>query len=189
MTKKLKVLMILGGVLLFLGGVVFWQTAMEKTRWEKNHPKAEEKPRVAPIQGAFAPDFSLLDLTGERVEIKAVYEQNALTILNFWATWCGPCQREIPEFNRFYQEYKGRGFEIVAVNIGENPVQVRGFAREQGMEFPVLLDTKTEVAADYYVNAIPTTFLLDQKGQILLVHRGILDYNRLVRIVREFYEE
>lgn len=184
MTKKLKVLIILGGVLLLLGGIVLKQTVMEKG---KTHSEAEEKPRMAPVQGAFAPDFSLLDLSGKRVEIKEVYEQKALTILNFWATWCGPCRREIPEFNRFYQEYKERGLEIVAVNIGESPAQVREFAQDEGMEFPILLDTKTEVAADYYVNAIPTTFLIDQKGLIHLVHKGTLDYNRLVRVVQEFY--
>lgn len=182
MRKSLKILLFLGGILLLLAGI----TLLPVMERQKPQPETENRERVAPVQGAFASNFSLLNLSGEKVELKAVYEQSGLTILNFWATWCGPCQREIPDFNRFYQEYKGRGLAIVAVNLQEKPAPVREFAREQAMEFPILLDTEAKVATEYYVTAIPTTFFIDRQGRIRLVHRGMLDYDRLVRVVEEF---
>lgn len=182
MKKNLKNLLFLGGVLLLLAGI----TLLPLMEREKSRAETEDRERVAPVQGAFAPNFSLFNLSGEQVELKAVYEQSDLTILNFWATWCGPCQREIPDFNRFAQEYRGRRVAIVAVNLQEKPAQVREFVRKQGMEFPVLLDTEAKVAREYYVTAIPTTFFIDREGRIRLVHRGMLDYDRLVRVAEEF---
>ncbi|HHU50678.1 MAG TPA: TlpA family protein disulfide reductase [Firmicutes bacterium] len=182
MKKNLKNLLFLGGVLLLLAGI----TLLPLMEREKSRAETEDRERVAPVQGAFAPNFSLFNLSGEQVELKVVYEQSDLTILNFWATWCGPCQREIPDFNRFAQEYRGRGVAIVAVNLQEKPAQVREFVRKQAMEFPVLLDTEAKVAREYYVTAIPTTFFIDREGRIRLVHRGMLDYDRLVRVAEEF---
>ena len=137
----------------------------------------EEAARV----GAQAPNFQLEDLSGAAVELKDIYRKKQLTMVNFWATWCPPCKREIPEFVRIYQEYREQGLEILAVNVWEDisPEELRAFAAAAEMEFPILRDVKEETATKYRVRGVPTTVFIDQNGRIQEIFVGALTYGQL----------
>jgi cytochrome c biogenesis protein CcmG/thiol:disulfide interchange protein DsbE len=114
--------------------------------------------------GKPAPDFqfqtpeeqstSLSDLKGKPV------------LINFWATWCGPCVHEMPFIQQVYEEWQGEELVLLAINIGESSSQAAEFMRSYGFSFPVLLDTNKEVARVYNIQYIPTTFLIDKEGII-----------------------
>lgn len=169
-------------VFLVLGGAFIFN----KLSNQEKQGQSENKTKVAPVQQALAPNFTLPDLSGRQIEFKTVYQRNKLTIVNFWATWCSPCRGEIPEFNRFYQDYKARGLELVAVNLQEEASLVSEFTEEYRMRFPVLLDAQGKVAKEYHITAIPSTFILDGHGKILLARRGMMDYDQLKAVIEEY---
>lgn len=93
-------------------------------------------------------------------------------MLNFWATWCGPCVFEIPFIQSIFEESSDTGLVILAVNIGEAPPTVRDFMQSGNFSFPVLLDTSQDVALEYNVRGILTTFLIDKNGIIQVIIVG-----------------
>lgn len=100
-----------------------------------------------------------------------------VVFLNFWATWCGPCRAEMPSMEALYRSYKDRGFEILAVNSGETEPDVLAFMERNSLSFPVVLDEGGKTSAAYGIRAIPTSFLLDREGKIILRAVGSLDWN------------
>ena len=117
--------------------------------------------------GKSAPDFELTKLDGTNVKLSDL--KGKKVILNFWATWCGPCQQEMPDMEAFYKEHK-ENVEILAVNytpsekVGEE--KVSNFIKEKGITFPVLLDKNIDVTTAYKVITIPTSYFIDTKGVI-----------------------
>lgn len=99
-------------------------------------------------------------------------------LLNFWATWCGPCVSEIPSLARLQERMKGKPFRIISVNIGENEERIREFAKDVPIEFPVLLDEPGHTARDWKVYAYPSNYLLDPTGRITHAHRGALRWDK-----------
>lgn len=121
----------------------------------------------APEVGALAPDFSLMNLDGETVSLSELRGQNVL--VNFWATWCGPCREEMPAIQARYN----RGdFAVLAVDFGESAQVVRGFLTEIGVDLPVLLDTDGRVQELYRVRGYPSTFFIDRRGVVRFFHIG-----------------
>lgn len=120
--------------------------------------------------GDVAPDFSLQDLNGETVKLSQFRGRPVL--INFWATWCGPCRAEMPEIEAAYQTYRGQGFTVLAVDVQEPPEDVRAFAEELRLSFVPLLDTAGAVFDLYQVRALPTSYLVDRQGRISAVHLG-----------------
>ena len=92
--------------------------------------------------------------------------------LNFWGTWCKPCEREFPLMDKQYQVYKDQGLEILAVNIGESDFAVQKFIDRKGLTFPVLIDDKKSVMETYKINPLPTTLLINPNGKIEKVITG-----------------
>jgi thiol-disulfide isomerase/thioredoxin len=133
--------------------------------------KQVERPKQ-PQAGAEAYDFELTDLQGNTVSLSDFRGKKVL--LNFWATWCGPCRAEIPHMTRLYGELRDEDFEIVAVNLREDAAKVATFAEQFDMTFPVLLDPTGRVGSAYYVRGIPTSIFLDEQGVIQTVHVGTL---------------
>jgi len=127
---------------------------------------------VPPVAGQVAYDFSLPTLNGDTVTLSAFRGKKVM--LNFWATWCGPCRFEIPHMVKLYGELEGEGFEIVAVNLREDPTKVEAFAEQFDMTFPILLDTQGKIGASYFVRGIPTSVFLNEDGVIEAVHTGTL---------------
>jgi peroxiredoxin len=116
-----------------------------------------------------APDFRLADPEGRRVSLRD--QRGKIVFLNFWATWCVPCRVEMPEMEKLYQDFRPRGFVVLAVDFRESPAQVRRFAQELKLTYPVLIDEDGSVFQAYLVRGLPATYLIDRKG--LMVGRAI----------------
>jgi len=125
------------------------------------------KIRISLIKGdKKAPDFSLVDLNGKKVGLKQF--RGKIILLNFWATWCGPCKEEMPFLEILHQQFKEKDFVLLTVSVDyEEAKLVREFINKQRYTFPVLLDPKCEVLDLFEVKGIPTTFIIDKKGKML----------------------
>jgi len=140
---------------------------------------------VPPKAGDPAYDFQLTDLNGEVIRLSNLRGKKVM--LNFWATWCGPCRMEIPHMVELYDEQGNAEFEILAVNVNEAPDKVRAFVQQNDMHFPVPLDTKGSVAGSYYVRAIPTSLFIDEQGIIVAVHVGTLTEQTLQGYIQQLF--
>jgi thiol-disulfide isomerase/thioredoxin len=113
---------------------------------------------------ATPPGFSLRDTQGR--ETRLADQLGAVTLVNFWATWCPPCVEEIPSMNALARHYDPADFRIVSINFQEGPEQVAAFLRQVDVDFPVLLDRNGDVSAEWRVFAFPSSFLLDREGRV-----------------------
>lgn len=121
-------------------------------------------PSEAPEIGKSAPSFQLADIDGQSVSLNDFRGKPVL--LNFWATWCSPCRVEMPYIQEVYDEWSERGLVVLAINIGEGPGEVEEFMRGHSLTFPVLLDMAGNVARQYNIRGIPTTYFIDSSGVI-----------------------
>ncbi len=120
-----------------------------------------------------APDFTLKDAEGRDVTLSDY--KGKVVLLNFWATWCGPCKIEMPWFVDFQRKYKDRGFSVIAVSLDDEGWEiVRPFTDKFDLNFPVVVGT--DEMADQFggVAALPTTFIIDKEGQIVNSHMGLV---------------
>lgn len=115
-----------------------------------------------PLVGGPAPGFKLDRLNGTSVKISEY--RGKVVLLNFWATWCKPCIKEMPEIEAAYNLYKEKGLVVLAVNFGEDTDDAASFSRHGKLSFPVLLDRKVKVAEQYRVVSLPVTYFIDQMG-------------------------
>ncbi len=122
------------------------------------------------LEGHEAPDFALKSATGENLRLSE-YRGNVVMI-NFWATWCGPCRQEMPLLDELYNRYQRVGFNLLGVNIDDDSSRAVDMARELGVSFPVLFDARKEVSRLYDVEAMPVTVLVDREGTVRYVHHG-----------------
>ena len=124
-----------------------------------------EPPQITQPEN-LAPDFQLSSLDGQAVSLRDF--RGRPVMLNFWATWCGPCQLEMPFIQEIFEdsEFAAKGLAVLAVNIGESPDTVKDFVEGHGLSFPVLLDTTKDVALKYNIRGIPATFFIDENGII-----------------------
>ena len=118
-----------------------------------------------------APNFSLEDLNGQKVELKNF--KGKVIFLNFWATWCGPCKEEMPSMETLWQWYKGKDFLLLGISVDYGGVKtVKEYIERQRYTFRVLIDSRSKTLDLYEVKAIPTTLMIDRKGQIVAVAIG-----------------
>ncbi len=130
---------------------------------------------LTPIDiGQEAPNFTLENLQGEKVSLKDYRGKNVL--INFWTTTCPYCIKEMPDFKKYYEECKDEDFTILAINGGEEKRRVERFVKENGYEFPVLLDMYGVVARQYMVRGVPTSIIVDNEGIIRGVRLGPMTY-------------
>jgi thiol-disulfide isomerase/thioredoxin len=109
------------------------------------------------------PDFSLPDPAGKKGSLKDF--RGKLLLLNFWASWCDPCREEMPAMERLYQQYKNKGFVILAVNVKDSRKDALAFIKELKITYPVILDPDGEVGLLYGAWGLPTTYLIGPKGE------------------------
>jgi peroxiredoxin len=112
-----------------------------------------------------APDFSLASLSGDDRSLESF--RGSLVMLNFWASWCGPCAKEKPSMVSMYSALKDKGLEIVSINLQEDKQTAQTFADEHEIPFTVLLDKQGEVGGMYGVRSIPTTYIIGRDGTVL----------------------
>jgi thiol-disulfide isomerase/thioredoxin len=125
------------------------------------------------LVGQAAPDFSLAGLDGAKHQLTDY--KGRVTFVNFWATWCGPCQVELPTLEKFVTQQGNKGAMVLAVNAGETTDQINSYFKQNEISgLNVLLDSNIEVYTSYGINALPTTFIVDKQGVIRYRHFGML---------------
>ena len=140
--------------------------------------------------GGTAYDFSLDDIKGARYRLSDDLGKKVI-LVDFWATWCGPCKAEIPHLAKIYEKNKDKGFVILGVSIDgpESLAQVRGDVEQLRIPFPVLLDTESRVVAQYNPRrSAPYSVLIDRKGNIVKVHDAYVSGDE-VAIAKEIEDE
>ena len=124
------------------------------------------KIRISLIKGdKKAPDFSLLDLHGRKVGLKQF--RGKIILLNFWATWCGPCMQELPNVVKVYKKYHKKGFDIIGINLDLDKGQLKGVMKESGMTWAQYFDGTgwdNKFAKQFGIPSIPSMWLIDKKG-------------------------
>jgi peroxiredoxin len=122
------------------------------------------------LEGQTAPDFALKSSTGENLRLSEY--RGDVVMINFWATWCGPCRQEMPLLDELYSRYNRVGFNLLGVNIDDDSRRAMQMVEELGVNFPVLFDARKEVSKLYEVEAMPVTVIVDRQGTVRFVHHG-----------------
>ena len=158
-------------------------TAMLGTAWifvSRTPPQPSSGPITlteAPIVGHLAPDFTLQTPVGETITLSEVIDRNGTAgqpvVLNFWASWCGPCRVEMPDLQRTSMKYNGRS-AIIGINQGESAATITEFGNEFNITYPLLVDQDNRINRLYAINSLPTTVFIDASGVVREVQIGIL---------------
>jgi peroxiredoxin len=142
-------------------------------------------------QPVVAPDFRLQDMDG--TEFRLDQYRGKVVLVNFWATWCPPCRREMPSLQRLHAKMASEGLQVLAVNQWEDPDLVFAYMGQISVDagFPILFDPESKVAEAYQVQGLPTTFLIDTQGR--LRYRAIggreFDHPEIEALVRKLLAE
>lgn len=142
------------------------------------------KLEVGVQEGNIALDFELQTLDGKTMKLSDMVGKKV--ILNFWATWCPPCKAEMPHMQEFYEDQKGNGVEILAVNLTtaeRNKDNIGPFIKEYGLTFPVLLDSQGEIGQTYQSFSIPTSYIIDSSGVIQKKIVGPMDKEMMKEVI------
>ncbi len=163
------------GTLVVLSGVACDSGYSDQKEFSGNAVAVRQAP---PAMGSPAPDFQLIDLQGNRQALPDYHGK--VVLLNFWATWCGPCRVEMPSMEILYQDLKEEDFAVLAISSDpQGSIVTRPFVASRGLTFPILHDSDYRVSGSYGVRTLPMSFLIDRNGT--LTHRvfGARDWNSL----------
>ena len=142
----------------------------------KTELRHEKSPVAALKIGETMPDFALPDVGGKTVKLSEVVRNKKVVMINFWATWCGPCRVEMPSFEQLYNEQKNNGFTILAVAEDEERAKVDQYLKKKSVGFPILLDQDNALLKQLKIETLPTTVLLNSDGKIREVYEGVHPY-------------
>lgn len=117
-----------------------------------------------------APNFSLAARGGQKLSLSQYKGQ--VVMINFWATWCGPCRQEMPLLDAMYQKYKRMGFTLIGVNVEPDSKAAEDFLKKVPVSFPVAFDPDSSVSKLYAVQGMPSSIIIDRKGNARVIHRG-----------------
>jgi cytochrome c biogenesis protein CcmG/thiol:disulfide interchange protein DsbE len=138
-----------------------------------SRPGLHESQVRSAAERAAAPDFTLKDEDGRSVQLSDY--RGKVVLLNFWATWCGPCKIEIPWFVEFEREHKDQGFAVVGISMdGDGWQAVKPFISDAGINYRILMGNDSIAHLYGGVEALPTTFMIDRDGKIAAVHKGLV---------------
>lgn len=127
-------------------------------------------PAMAAVTGSAAPDFTLKSASGENLKLSEY--RGEVVLINFWASWCGPCRQEMPALDELHNRYRALGFTVLGVNVEEDSRKAREVLKDLQVSFPVLLDDRSTVSRLYDIVAMPSTVLVDRNGNIRYLHKG-----------------
>lgn len=140
-------------------------------------------------ESAMAPNFTLKSRSGKNIKLSEL--RGRVVMINFWASWCGPCRREMPVLEKLYKKYKSLGFVILGVNVDDKPEQAEYFLKQVKISFPILFDRDKKISEKYAVTAMPSSFFIDRDGILRSEHKGYLpEYdllykNEIKKLIRE----
>ena len=139
--------------------------------------------------GAPAPDFTLAARDGGKVRLADLKGQ--VVMINFWATWCGPCRQEMPLLAQLNTKYEPLGFTLLGVNVEPDSAAAVAWLKGMPVTFPILFDTDSVVAGNFGVEGMPSTVFVDRKGQVRYVHRGykVGDEAKYADMIRSLVKE
>lgn len=183
MNKKKKLLIILIAFAILLGGAYVLYTQLgKKLESEQMASQGTQAVGDGEEEKTFAPDFTVYDIEGNEVQLSDYFGKPI--VLNFWASWCGPCQMEMPDFQEKYLEL-GEEVHFLMINMTDGSRETKetasGFIEEQGYTFPVFYDTETNAAAAYGAYSLPTTYFIDAEGYAVAQAKGAIDGETLQR--------
>lgn len=139
----------------------------------------QQESASGPQIGSLAPEFTLPDDHGQNISLRSL--RGKAVLLNFWASWCGPCQYEMPSIEALYQKFKDRGLVVLGVSLDEEGwPSVREFLQQVPVSFPIVNDKNQAVSELYETYRVPETYLLDLEGKIVDKIVGPQDYNQEV---------
>lgn len=145
---------------------------------------------AATKMGEPAPDFTLKSNTGSNLRLSE--QRGSVVLINFWASWCGPCRKEMPLLEQLYKKYSPLGFTMLGVNVDKDISLADKILRDIPVSFPILYDPQGDISKTYDVDAMPTTVIVDRDGKMRFLHRGYKpgyeeDYEAQVKqLIREF---
>jgi peroxiredoxin len=125
-------------------------------------------------EGQIAPDCPALSAADTPILNLAAF-RGKVVMLDFWATWCPPCAQSMPFLNSLRNEFKARGFEIIAINVDEDVDAVKPFLANHPVDYPIVTDPKGECPAIYDVQAMPSSYFVDKSGKVRFIHKGFRD--------------
>ncbi|MEW8232043.1 MAG: TlpA disulfide reductase family protein [Candidatus Thiodiazotropha endolucinida] len=125
---------------------------------------------VAANQPSMAPDFTLKSREGVNIKLSELRGQ--VVMVNFWASWCGPCRQEMPLLQQLFDRYQSLGFSLLGVNVDEDRAAADKMLSDLPVSFPILYDDRSKVSKQYQVKAMPSTFMVDRDGRIRYLHKG-----------------
>lgn len=140
-------------------------------------PVAHAAAKLAASVGHVAPNFSRLDLNHQKVDVSAY--RGKVVLLNFWATWCGPCLVEIPRFVEWQKEFGGQGLQIIGVSMDDSEAPVRTAYEKYKLNYPVVMGDARLGELYGGIFGLPVTFLIDRQGKIRFRHHGAVDIHAL----------
>ncbi len=174
---KLKITLFVSLLLVLVTGLLVSTDGFsikEKTRRFERDEVIRQLNIEKPDRKILAPDFTLKDLAGKTINLRDL--RGKVVFLNFWATWCPSCNLEMAEMNELNHEFRDQGLVILAIDFQEGPAEVRKFFNEHTLTFTPLLDQRSEVFALYQAWSLPTSYLIDKRGEIVGKAIGYRDW-------------
>ena len=189
--KKMLMILVLAFVLLIAGASVLYNRLSENMAPEQLAVAETEPPKVSETELSRipAPDFTVYDAAGNAVKLSDYFGKPI--VLNFWASWCGPCKMEMPDFNKKSKELEGK-VQFLMVNMTDGARETvetaTAFIEEQGYTFPVFFDTESEAAYTYGAYSLPTTFFIDADGFAIAQATGAISGDTLQQGIDLIYK-
>jgi len=136
-----------------------------------------------------APNFTLKSRSGKNIKLSELRGQ--VVLVNFWASWCGPCRQEMPVLEKLYKKYRALGFVVLGINVDDDPAQAESLLKMINVSFPILFDSDKKISEKYKITAMPSSFFVDRDGKLRSEHKGYLpEYdllykNEIKKLIRE----
>ncbi len=173
--KGMRIWVSKGALVFLLIAVLIWSGAGWVQATGNQSVNYKLVPNLEPMKdNSLTPDFALVNPAGKKISLKDF--RGKVVLLNFWASWCVPCREEMPAMERLYEEFKGKDFVVVGVNVKEQNAKALEFTKERKITYPVLLDNRGDVGLLYGAWGLPTTYLIGRNGEGLARMWGPADW-------------